>query len=224
MGVTRSTKLRMVAGGLAAVLLICSKLLPASPTFVLLVALLSATLFATSASNSKGMLSAAIVAVAGSILCHAFPETATHTGLRLRQHAVWLLPSASLVFACSGGATLPPVPAETPLGRLWQALKTPVTVMVIATLAATAAGLPSSPATSLAMALCYFSACYSTKPHSTLHPLFVFLYLLTFMSPNSMRVTAIEPSTAFAVTLAGFGLAQVCIGMKRTGSEPSSHP
>ncbi len=221
---TRSTRLRMAVVALASILLFCSKAIPNAPTFVLLVALLSATVFATSSSGSKGMLGAAIAAVAGSILCHAFPETAIHTGLRIRQHAVWLLPAASLVFACSGSARLPPVPAETPWGRFWQAFKTPVPVMVLATLAATAAWLAPSPATSLAMALCYFAACYSTKLHSVLHAVAVFFFIVAFMSPNSMVVPTIRLSTIFAVSIAGFGLAQACIGMKRTGSEPSSHP
>lgn len=224
MGTTRPTRLRFAGVALAVIFLLCSKTLPGSHTFLLFAALLSAAAFAASSPNPNGLLGMATTAVAGSILCHAFPETAIHVGLRLRQHAVWLLPAASLVFACSGGATLPPVPAETPWCRLWQALKAPMAVMAVATLAATAAWLPSSPTTSLVTALCYFAACYSTKPHVALHAVSGFIFVLAFMSPNSVTLPALQPSTVFAVAIAVWGLAQVCIGMKRTASEPSTHP
>lgn len=224
MGTTRSTRIRIAVIALAAFLLLCSKDLPGSPAFLLLATLFSAISFAASSSDSNGLLGMTAAAVAGSILCHVFPETAIHAGLRLRQHAVWLLPAASLVFACSGGATLPPVPAETPWGRLWQALKVPVAVMAVAALAATAAWLPPSPATSLVTALYYFAAYYSTKSCAAFHAGSCFIFVLAFMSPSSMTLSVFQPSTVFAVAIASWGLAQGCIGMKRTGSEPSSHP
>lgn len=221
---TRSTRFRIAVVALAAGLLLCNKAIPDSPAALLLAALLSAVVFAASSPNPNSLLGMAAAAVAGSILCHAFPETIIHTGLRLRQHAVWLLPAASLIFACSGGATLPPVPAETPWGRLWQALRAPAAVIVLALLAATAAWLPLSPATSLVMALCYFAMFHSTKLHPALPLVSVFIFVLAFLGSGKTMPHSIRPNTIFAVSLAGLGLAQGCIGMKRTGSEQSTHP
>lgn len=224
MGTTRSTRFRLAVVAVVAVLLLCNKTLPESPAVLLLATLIAAVGFAASSPDSRTLLAIAVAAVAGSTLCHAFPETAIATGLRLRQHAVWLLPAASLVFACSGGAKLPPVLAETSRGRFGQVLKTPVFVMMLATLAATAAWLPPSSATRLAMALCYVVACYSIELPVALHAGSVFIFVFAFMSPNHAMSSTLQPSTAFAVAIASWGLVQGCIGMNRTGSEPSIHP
>ncbi len=225
MRVRRLTLLRLASVLLAAALLFFNTLIPHSSVFVAVAAVVSAILVAASAPDSNNLLSATAAAVAGSALCLAFPETAAEIGSKLRLHTSWIPPAASVVFICSGGATLPPVPSASPWGRLGQALKTPIAVMGLASLVAVTAGLPTSPATSVSMALCCFAAFQSAKARPLLHAAVVLFFSIAFLgSDGGPLPDAVHPRTVFAVAIAVLGLAQAFIGMNRTASDPSIHP